>query len=59
MDSSRGLAYSPGVESNRDDNKKKTAKYRSLKVAKIPFILAIGTDNPLIAWDPVFTALYG
>ena len=59
MDFSGGVTYSPGVQSIRDDIKKKTAKYRGLKLAKIPFILAIGTDNPLIDWDSVFIALYG
>jgi hypothetical protein len=59
MDFSGGMSFSPGVESIRDDIKKKTAKYRGLKPAKIPFILAIGGGSSLIDWESVFVALYG
>jgi hypothetical protein len=59
MDSSMGLAGNPGVASIQDDIKAKTARYRGLKKAGIPFILSIGTDQPLIDWESMFSALYG
>jgi hypothetical protein len=59
MDLSGGVRYSPGVADVRNDIKAKTAKYRGLKRARIPFILAIGAETPLIDWESVFVALYG
>jgi hypothetical protein len=47
------------LKSIQDDIKDKTARYRGLKGAGIPFIVAIGTDHPLIDWESMFTALYG
>jgi hypothetical protein len=58
-DFSGGLRYSVGDAAIRQDIKKKTAKYRGLKLARIPFILAIGSDSPLIDWESVFDAMYG
>jgi hypothetical protein len=58
-DLSAGAMYSPGVESIWDDIKSKTARYRELKQARIPLIVAIGSDWPLIDWETMFTALYG
>jgi hypothetical protein len=59
MDSSGRALTSPGVLAIRSDIKSKTAKYRGLKAARIPFILVIGTDSPMIDWESMFTALYG
>ena len=58
-DSSGGAMYSPGVESVKDDIKAKTARYKGLKHARIPLVLAIGSDWPLIDWETMFSALYG
>lgn len=58
-DFSSGFKFSPGVESIKDDVKTKTERYRGLKRAGIPFIVAIGSDWPLIDWETMFTALYG
>lgn len=59
MDSSRRSVTSPGVASIYDDIKDKTAKYRGLKGAGIPFVLTIGSDDPLIDWESAFIAMYG
>jgi len=58
-DSSRGGLYSTGVASGQEDIKTKTARYRGLKNARIPLILAISSDWPLIDWETMFSALYG
>jgi hypothetical protein len=58
-DFTSGVSYSPGVESIKDDVKTKTERYRGLRQAGIPFIVAIGSDWPLIDWETMFTALYG
>lgn len=59
MDSSARAVFAPGVEAIKSDVRKKCARYRGLKAAGIPFVLAIGTGDPLVDWESAFDALYG
>jgi hypothetical protein len=59
MDMSMGVKYNPGGEQIRDDVKEKTRRYRGLKTAGIPLIVAIGSDLGFVDAETIFSALFG
>jgi hypothetical protein len=59
IDASAPVVTSPGVSSIKKDIQTKTARYRELKPAGIPFVLAVGSDVTGVDSEALFTALYG
>jgi hypothetical protein len=59
MDASMGVKYSPGDKQIREDVREKTKRYRGLKAAGIPLIVAIGTDLGYVDAETIYSALFG
>ncbi len=59
MDGSMGVKYNPGGKQIREDVREKTKRYRGLKAAGIPLIVAIGSDLGYVDAETIFSELFG
>ena len=59
MDASMGVKYNPGGKQIRDDVREKTKRYRGLRAAGIPLIVAIGSDLGYVDAETIYSALFG
>jgi hypothetical protein len=59
VDATRSVRVNPGEQAIKDRINKKAKRYRGLKAAGIPFVVAVCTDDPFIDSESFFSALFG
>jgi hypothetical protein len=58
-DATRSVRINPGEDAIKDRVTKKAKRYRGLKKAGIPLVVAVCTDDPLVDTGNFFNALFG